>query len=74
MSAGQRVLALAGAGFNRAAPFRERLSAASSSAANRRPGFNRAAPFRERLWLLGMAMGAMLFALQSCRPLSGAVI
>ena len=62
-------------GFNRAAPFRERLSSHSVLMLRRYGCFNRAAPFRERLWDTRRRIAPLDFvALQSCRPLSGAVI
>ena len=61
-------------GFNRAAPFRERLSGTGISLRHSCWGFNRAAPFRERLYDLAVEWQQAVAELQSCRPLSGAVI
>ena len=63
-------------GFNRAAPFRERLCPQGSRGRWRAtPGFNRAAPFRERLCSQApVRPAAVRRPLQSCRPLSGAVM
>ena len=59
--------------FNRAAPFRERLAGVCCDCSRCCAAFNRAAPFRERLGGAPTPSCADHYALQSCRPLSGAV-
>ena len=60
-------------GFNRAAPFRERLSHPPPPVPPP-TRFNRAAPFRERLSGTRLEGRNGVCTLQSCRPLSGAVM